>query len=1451
MQSMQIPRKGFKKISIKIASPDDILNRSHGEVTKPETINYRSFRPEKDGLFCEKIFGPIRDWECACGKYKRIRYKGIVCDRCGVEVTQKSVRRERMGHIMLAVPVVHIWFLRSLPSKISAVLGMPTKDIERIVYYESYVVIQPGKTGLQTKDLLTEEQYLDVLDQLGRENYELDDDDPNKFIALIGGEAIKELLKRVDIEKLYRQLKDELKVETSQQKKAEYLKRLRILDAFRSSAHNELPNEPHWMVLDIIPVTPPDLRPLVPLEGGRFATSDLNDLYRRVIIRNNRLKRLIDIKAPEVILRNEKRMLQEAVDALFDNSRRAVRSESQRALKSLADTLKGKTGRFRQNLLGKRVDYSGRSVIVVGPELKIHECGLPKEMAVELFKPFIIRKLIERGHVKTVKSAKKMVERKTNEVWDILEKVIQGHPVLLNRAPTLHRLGIQAFQPRLIEGKAIQLHPLVCTAFNADFDGDQMAVHVPLSFEAQLEAMLLMLAPHNIMHTQNGDPIAVPSQDMVLGVYYMTKMRPGANGEGKVFSSFDEVIIAYNSKVVELHAKIKVRHNGAFLETTVGRILFNQIVPEELGYINELLTKKRLRQIIGICFREAGLAKTVEFLDNLKDLGFSYSTHGGLSVSIADVVIPAEKQTIISSAQQKIDSIENAYRNGVISSGERYNKIIDTWSNATNKVSDKLSAELSKDKQGFNTFWMMLDSQARGSKEQIRQLAGMRGLMAKPKKSLSGSTGELIENPIISNFKEGLSILEYFISTHGARKGLADTALKTADAGYLTRRLHDVAQDVIISEYDCGTIRGVEMTALKDGEEVKEPLFERILGRVALVDIYDPITNELLIKKGELIEEKHGPQVESSALESVLIRSVLTCESRHGVCAKCYGRNLATGKLVDVGEAVGTIASQSIGEPGTQLTLRTFHTGGTAALIASQSSILAKFDGIVQFENIKYISYEGEDGPVYIIVSHSGAINIIDPDSNRVLTRYDTTYGAELKVRDGQKVKKGDLIYEWDPYNASIITEFTGRVRYRDLVQNITYREVNDETTGHITKVVIDTRDKTKSPSIEIIDEDGKILKVYNIPSRAQLTVDDNEFIGVGTPLAKIPRDLGRTRDITGGLPRVTELFEARAPQNPAIVTDIDGIVSFDKQKRGQKTLVVTSLDGQTRKEFSIPVGKYILVQDGDFVRSGDRLTEGSVNPHDILRIKGANAVQEYLVNEIQEVYRMQGVKINDKHIEVIVRQMLQKVRIIDSGDSSFLENDYIDKIRLFDENQNLKNMVVITNKGDSKFSEGQLVSRRRVRDVNNDLKNKGKVLAEFRPAEPAISEPILLGITQAALTTESWLSAASFQETTRVLSDAAVAAKTDYLSGLKENIIIGQLIPAGTGLRHYQDMIVTSSVGNIFGRRTEDTKAKDFITPVDLQTAIEQEMALVNEQSEIGDEEEGEMEVPEVATEE
>jgi DNA-directed RNA polymerase subunit beta' len=1406
---------------IKLASSDDILNRSHGEVTKPETINYRSFRPEKDGLFCEKIFGPVRDWECHCGKYKRIRYKGIICDRCGVEVTQKSVRRERMGHIALAVPVVHIWYLRSLPSKIGAVLGLPTKDVERIVYYESYVVVQPGQTGLQVNDLLTEEQYLDIMASLPASNHELDDEDSKKFIALIGGEAVKELLKRVNPDELALKLRDQAKTETSMQKKAEALKRLRVVNAFRERPQEDGdPNRPEWMVLDIIPVIPPELRPLVPLEGGRFATSDLNDLYRRVIIRNNRLKRLIDIDAPEVILRNEKRMLQEAVDSLFDNSRRgsAVRSDSQRALKSLSDMLKGKQGRFRQNLLGKRVDYSGRSVIVVGPEMKLHECGLPKDMAVELFKPFIIRKLIERGHTKTVKSAKKVVERKTTEVWDILESIIDGHPVLLNRAPTLHRLGIQAFQPRLVEGKAIHLHPLVCTAFNADFDGDQMAVHIPLSYDAQLEAMLLMLSSHNIISAQSGEPITVPSQDMVLGCYYLTKTRPGVKGDGKVFSSPAEVIVAHNTGKLDLHARIKVRFDNELHETSTGRVIFNQIVPSELGYIDMLLTKKDLTRFISDCFRRAGSLKTVKFLDDLKDLGFGYATKGGLSVSIADVVVPAEKDAIISKAQREVDRLENFYLEGVITNGERYNKVIDVWSNATNRVLSVVQSALKADDHGFNTFWMMLDSKARGSTEQIRQLAGMRGLMAKPQKSLSGAIGELIENPVTSNFKEGLSILEYFISTHGARKGLADTALKTADAGYLTRRLIDVAQDAIIADFDCGTIRGVEMRALKEGENIKEHLHERVLGRVALEDLVDPITGNVIVKAREVITNAVAQAISETPIESVMIRSVLACEARRGICSKCYGVNLTTGNLVNVGEAVGIVAAQSIGEPGTQLTLRTFHTGGTAALVASQSTVQTKNEGRISYEGIKYIQRDETDSEtgvvrsVRIVTGRAGAVAILDPD-NRVIHRYDVAYGSILRVGEGEMVSKGDILYEWDPYNNVILTDRPGVVRYRDLIANVTYREEPDEQTGYITKVTIDAKDRTKSPTIEIIDENGNLLHAYIIPVRAHINVDEAEAVLPGTVLAKIPRDVGRTRDITGGLPRVTELFEARSPQQPAVVSDIDGIISFDKPKRGNRVIVVTSLDGRTRMEYTVSFGKHVLVQEGDFVRSGERLSDGSIDPHDILRIKGVSAVQEYIVNEIQEVYRMQGQKINDKHIEVIARQMLHKVRITDSGDTRFLEGDQVDRVKFMEENDEIKNQVVITEKGDSRLKVGALVPKRKFKELNMEIKKKGKKPAEARDAEPATSEPLLLGITQASLTTESFISAASFQETTKVLTDAAIEAKVDNLYGLKENVIMGRLIPAGTGLRQYRDLLVSSSNESIIDAFDDREKSRE-LTP-------------------------------------
>jgi DNA-directed RNA polymerase subunit beta' len=1384
-------KKHFTQISISLSSPDAILARSHGEVTKPETINYRSFRPEKDGLFCEKIFGPVRDWECHCGKYKRIRYKGIICDRCGVEVTQKSVRRERMGHITLAVPVVHIWYFRSLPSKIGYVLGLSTKDLEKIIYYESYVVVQPGTTGLQPQELISEEQFFEILASVPPKNQDLEDSNPKKFIAKIGGEAIKDLLKRVDIESLSAQLRMEIKEETSVQKKTEALKRLRVIEAFREVEGTPI-NKPEWMVLDVIPVIPPELRPLVPLEGGRFATSDLNDLYRRVIIRNNRLKRLIDIKAPEVILRNEKRMLQEAVDSLFDNSRRvnAVRSDNNRALKSLSDMLKGKQGRFRQNLLGKRVDYSGRSVIVVGPELRLHECGLPKDMAVELFKPFIIRKLIERGLVKTVKSAKKMVDKKGPEVWDILEHIIDGHPVLLNRAPTLHRLGIQAFQPVLVEGKAIRIHPMVCTAFNADFDGDQMAVHVPLSYDAQLEARILMLSSHNILSPANGSPIVHPTQDQVLGCYYLTKSRVGGLGEGKLFSSPSEVIVAHNNGKLGLHARIKVRIDGQLIETTTGRVLFNEIVPKELGFINELLNRKRLVQIIESAFRVCGNLRSAQFLDELKDLGFRYATLGGLSVSIADVVIPKEKEEIIKKAQSDADNVQNLYFGGFITHGERYNKVIDIWTRGTNRVAEKLFDSLQHSRDGFNSLYMMVDSGARGSKEQVRQLAGMRGLMAKPQKSMSGATGELIENPIIANFREGLSVLEYFISTHGARKGLADTALKTADAGYLTRRLIDVAQDCVITEDDCGTILGVLTGALKEGEDVKEPLAERILGRVAVHDVVDPLTQKIIVKTGEEIDEEKATAIAETSIEAVEIRSVLTCEARRGVCAKCYGRNLTTGKMVDSGEAVGIIAAQSIGEPGTQLTLRTFHTGGTASLIAAQSQIVSKFDGKVKYEGIKSLDYRANGEAKVIVTGRSGVINILDTD-NRMLSKYDVPYGSSLLVADGGVVHRGEMIYEWDPYNAVIISEHAGNVRYHDLKDNVTYREEPDEQTGHIQKVVIDSRDRTLSPTLTVLDKKGHKLASYIIPTRAHLTVDDGEEIQAGEILVKIPRDIGKTRDITGGLPRVTELFEARSPSDPAVVSEIDGVVKFGSQRRGSREIAVTSHDGKDKRTYSIPLGKHVLVQNNDVVRAGERLSDGAVDPHDILRIKGVGAVQEYLVNEIQEVYRMQGVKINDKHIETIVRQMMQKVRVIDPGDTRFLEGDYIDKLKFLEENEGVQDKVVVASKGDTKFKTGQLVPKKKIREANSELRKKGKKVAEYRDAEPATSEPILLGITTAALSTDSFISAASFQETTKVLTDAAIESKVDRLLGLKENVIMGRLVPAGTGLAEFRDLIV------------------------------------------------------------
>jgi DNA-directed RNA polymerase subunit beta' len=1408
-------RKGFSKISINLASTDTIIRNSHGEVLKPETINYRTFKPDKDGLFCEKIFGPVKDWECHCGKYKGIRYNGIVCDRCGVEVNQKSLRRERMGHISLSVPVVHIWYFRSTPSKISYLLGFTNKELERIIYYETYVVINPGATQLKKGDLLTEDEYLNALNNLPEEQENLDDTDGNKFICRTGADAVKELLRRVDVEEDVSSLRIQLYEETSVQKKQDIIKRLRVLKSFQKKEGRKV-NRPEWMVLDVIPVIPPELRPLVPLEGGRFATSDLNDLYRRVIIRNNRLKRLIDIRAPEVILRNEKRMLQEAVDALLDNSRRAtaVKSEN-RPLKSLSDILKGKQGRFRQNLLGKRVDYSGRAVIVVGPELKLHECGVPKDMALELFKPFVIRRLIDRDLVKTVKSAKKLIERRTPEVWEVLENVIDGHPVLLNRAPTLHRLSIQAFQPVLVEGKAIRIHPLVCTAFNADFDGDQMAVHVPLSYEAQLEARILMLSSHNLLSPQNGDPIAIANQEIVLGCYYLTKMKKGDIGEGKRFSSIDEVIVAYNTGKIGLHAKINVRLDGEIIETTTGRVLFNLIVPEGVGFINELLTKKGIIKNISKVFSVVGNVKTVKFLDDLKEMGFNYAMKGGLSVNLDDIEIPEAKGKIIESAQKKVDAVEKSRMRGLITEGERYNKVIDIWTHATNEVKSELMNTLKVSTQGFNSLHMMIDSGARGSQDQVSQLAGMRGLMAKPQKSMTGQAGEIIENPIIANFKEGLSILEYFISTHGARKGLADTALKTADAGYLTRKLVDVSQDVIISEEDCGTIRGLMVEALKDGEDIKEPLAERILGRVTLHNITDPISRKTIVKAGEEINEEKAAKISETSISSVEIRSVLTCESRRGICAKCYGRNLTTGKLVDVGEAVGVVAAQSIGEPGTQLTLRTFHIGGTASRIVTQSRIPTKFAGKVKFENIKVIKYESlvSGEPVsFVTLSRNGVLQILD-DNNRLVSKYDVPYGAHLLVKNGEEVDKNQVLYEWDPYNSVIVAEHSGAANYQDLKENVSYMEAPDETTGHIQKVVIESKDKTLSPMIQITNSKGEALSNYIIPALAHLLINDGDSVSAGQILVKIPRETGKTRDITGGLPRVTELFEARSPNSPSIVSEIDGYVEIGQLKRGSREVKVISSDKSVEKKYLIPVGKHILVRDGDFVKAGEALSSGSVDPHDILRIKGVADVQAYLVNEIQEVYRMQGVKINDKHIEVIVRQMLQKVRIIDPGDTQFLEGDVIHRFKFIEENESLKNKIIVTDKGDSnKVKMYDLLDKKQVKEFNSELKKKSKEQIKFRDAQPAIANPVLLGITQTSLTTDSFISAASFQETTKVLTDAAIEGKVDYLLGLKENVIVGQLIPAGTGLKRYRELLVVKKEEEVEEpvKKTRKTKKKE-----------------------------------------
>jgi DNA-directed RNA polymerase subunit beta' len=1407
-------QKRFNKISIGLASPEAILAESRGEVLKPETINYRTHKPERDGLFCERIFGPVKDYECACGKYKRIRYRGIVCDRCGVEVTEKKVRRDRVGHINLVVPVAHIWYFRSLPNKIGYLLGIPSKKLDMIIYYERYVVIQPGiaknEEGepLQKMDFLTEEEYLNILDSLPQENLYLEDEDPNKFIAKMGAECLIEILKRLDLDELSYELRHKANNETSKQRKTEALKRLQVVEAFRE-ANERKENKPEWMIMKAIPVIPPELRPLVPLDGGRFATSDLNDLYRRVIIRNNRLKRLMEIKAPEVILRNEKRMLQESVDSLFDNTRKssAVKTDSNRPLKSLSDSLKGKQGRFRQNLLGKRVDYSARSVIVVGPEMKLFECGLPKNMAAELYKPFIIRKLIERGIVKTVKSAKKIIDKKEPVVWDILENVLKGHPVLLNRAPTLHRLGIQAFQPKLIEGKAIRLHPLVCTAFNADFDGDQMAVHLPLGPEAILEAQLLMLASHNILNPANGSPVTVPSQDMVLGLYYMTKERKSTPerkvlGEGLTFYSAEEVIIAYNEKKVEINAGIKVKTEDfneqgelvpQIIETTVGRVLFNEEVPRAAGFINEVLTKKSLRDIIGNILKVTSVPETAEFLDKIKSLGYGFAFRGGLSFSLGDIIIPAEKEGMIEDANEQVEGIMANYNMGLITNNERYNQVIDIWTATNANLTELAMKRIREDNQGFNSVYMMLDSGARGSKEQIRQLTGMRGLMAKPKKSNSGG-GEIIENPILSNFKEGLSILEYFISTHGARKGLADTALKTADAGYLTRRLVDVSQDVIINEVDCGTLRGIEVSPLKKNEEIVESLAERIIGRTALNDVIDPISEEVLAEAGQEISEEIAKKIDASVLESVEVRSALTCEAKQGVCVKCYGRNLATGKTVQKGEAVGVVAAQSIGEPGTQLTLRTFHVGGIAGNISEDSKLETKFAGIVDIEDLKTVKGEDNEGnPVDVIISRTSELKIRDAKTNIVLSNNLIPYGAQLFVKPGTKVEKGTVICQWDPYNGVIISEFAGKIKFENIEQGVTYQVETDEQTGFQEKVISESKNKKKIPTLLIMGKGDEVIRSYNLPVGAHLMVDDGEKIKIGKVLVKIPRKSSKAGDITGGLPRVTELFEARNPSNPAVVSEIDGVVSFGKIKRGNREIIVESKLGEVKK-YLVKLSNQILVQENDYVRAGMPLSDGSITPEDILNIKGPSAVQQYLVNEVQEVYRLQGVKINDKHFEVVVRQMMRKVKIQDPGDTIFLENQLIHKDDFIDENDEIFGKKVVEDAGDSaNLKAGQIVTARQLRDENSLLRREDKQLVTARDAQPATATPILQGITRASLQTKSFISAASFQETTKVLNEAAVSGKVDTLEGLKENVIVGHKIPAGTGLREYDDIIVGS----------------------------------------------------------
>ena len=1402
----------FSKISIGLASPETILGSSRGEILKPETINYRTHKPERDGLFCERIFGPVKDYECACGKYKRIRYKGIICDRCGVEVTEKKVRRDRVGHIDLVVPVAHIWYFRSLPNKIGYLLGLPSKKLDMIIYYERYVVIQPGLAvnaegePVNKMDFLTEEEYITITDNLPSENQFLDDEDPNKFIAKMGAECLIELLSRIDLNELSYELRHKANTETSKQRKMEALKRLQVVESFKESNLNR-ENKPELMVLKVIPVIPPELRPLVPLDGGRFATSDLNDLYRRVIIRNNRLKRLVEIKAPEVILRNEKRMLQESVDSLFDNTRKssAVKTDANRPLKSLSDSLKGKQGRFRQNLLGKRVDYSARSVIVGGPELKLFECGLPKNMAAELYKPFIIRKLIERGIVKTVKSAKKIIDRREPLVWDILENVLKGHPVLLNRAPTLHRLGIQAFQPILIEGKAIQVHPLVCTAFNADFDGDQIAVHLPLGPEAILEAQLLMLASHNILNPANGSPITVPSQDMVLGLYYMTKLLKSTKdhkvkGEGLTFYSSEEVNIAYNEERVDLNAMIKIRAKDfdesgnlvfKIIETTVGRVLFNQVVPEKAGFINEVLTKKSLRDIIGDILKLTSVPETAEFLDKIKSMGFSFAFEGGLSFSLGDIMIPPEKHEMIAKANGEVDGIISNYNMGLITNNERYNQVIDVWTSANATLTELAMKRISEDKQGFNSVFMMLDSGARGSKEQIRQLTGMRGLMAKPKKA-SASGGEIIENPILSNFKEGLSILEYFISTHGARKGLADTALKTADAGYLTRRLVDVAQDVIVNYDDCNTLRGIAVEPLKKNEEIVESLGERILGRVSLHDVYNPHNDELIVKAGEEISDDIVKSIEATPIEKVEVRSPLTCESPKGVCAKCYGRNLATGKMVQNGEAVGVVAAQSIGEPGTQLTLRTFHVGGIAGNISEENSLSVRFDGVAEIEDLKVVKSKDSDGKnINTVISRTCEIKVLDKKSGVVLSTNIIPYGSTILIKDGQALKKGDVVCQWDPYNGVIISEFGGKIEYENIEQGITYQVEIDEQTGFKEKVISESRNKKVVPTLLINDSKGKNVRTYNLPVGAHLMVDDGDKVEAGKILVKIPRKSAKSGDITGGLPRVTELFEARNPSNPAVVSEIDGVVSFGKIKRGNREIIIESKTGEIKK-YLVKLSNQILVQENDFVKAGMPLSDGAITPNDILNIKGPSAVQQYLVNEVQEVYRLQGVKINDKHFEVLIRQMMQKVKIQDSGDTTFLEGQLIHKNEFITENDNLFNKKIVESVGASEnFKEGQVVSARDLRDENSLLKREDKELVMARDAVNATATPILQGITRASLQTKSFISAASFQETTKVLNEAAVNGKVDSLRGLKENVIVGHKIPAGTGNRKFNDIIV------------------------------------------------------------